>query len=136
MSNKEKRFTVLDSKLSDNINPQHYKSGNIECIDAIKASMTHESFKGYLKGNIQKYIFRYEQKKSLEDLQKAEWYLTRLIQECKKVAEVMGKYKICPVCDNFFECKIRKDQKFCSNACRQKDFRDKNKELKNKRGKL
>ena len=83
MRSKQKKVSVLDSKSADNINPQHYKSGNIECIDTIKASMTHESFKGYLKGNIQKYIFRYE-KKSLEDLQKAEWYLTRLIQECKK----------------------------------------------------
>jgi predicted nucleic acid-binding Zn ribbon protein len=135
MRHKQKKVSVLDSKSTDNINPQHYKSGNIECIDTIKASMTHESFKGYLKGNIQKYIFRYEQKKGLEDLQKAEWYLTRLILECKKVAEVMVKYKICPVCDSFFECKTRQDQKFCSDACKAKNYRN-NKELKNKRGKI
>ena len=33
----------------DNVNPQHYKQGDIECIEAIKASMTHEEFIGYLK---------------------------------------------------------------------------------------
>ena len=34
--------------------PSHYASGEIECIDAIKASMTPEAFAGYLKGNVQK----------------------------------------------------------------------------------
>ena len=64
----------------DKINPNHYK-GDIECIDAIKASMTKEAFIGYLKGNMMKYIWRYEKKNGVEDLQKAEWYLTRLIKE-------------------------------------------------------
>lgn len=64
----------------DNINPNHYK-GDIECIDAIKASMSAEQFKGYLKGNIQKYTWRYEQKNGVEDLKKAQWYLDRLIKE-------------------------------------------------------
>ncbi|WP_368869244.1 DUF3310 domain-containing protein [Proteus terrae] len=49
--------------MTDNVNnPPHYASGDIECIDAIKASMTKEAFLGYLKGNIQKYVWRYEKK--------------------------------------------------------------------------
>ena len=28
--------------------PAHYTSGNIECIDAIEGSMSHEAFEGYL----------------------------------------------------------------------------------------
>ena len=40
----------------DNINPPHYKSGEIECIDAIKSSMTKDEFQGALKANILKYI--------------------------------------------------------------------------------
>ena len=63
-------------------NPQHYNSGNIECIEAIQESMTKEAFKGYLKGNTMKYLWRYDYKgKASEDLEKAGWYLNRLIKE-------------------------------------------------------
>ena len=64
--------------------PPHYNMGGIECIDAIEASMIPEAFKGYLKGNIQKYMWRYEAKKGVEDLKKAEWYLNRLLKTLKK----------------------------------------------------
>tara|TARA_Y100001938_G_scaffold22442_1_gene28889 strand:- start:3248 stop:3475 length:228 start_codon:yes stop_codon:yes gene_type:complete len=68
--------------------PPHYNSGDIECIDAIKESMTPEAFKGYLKGNIQKYIWRYENKKGVEDLKKAQWYLNKLIKTLEKTKVV------------------------------------------------
>jgi len=75
--------------------PSHYQ-GAIECIEAIEASMSNEAFKGMLKGNILKYIWRYEGKNGLEDLRKAQWYLERLIHavECEgdtaqRVAKVM-----------------------------------------------
>ena len=72
-------FTAEDK---DNVNrPAHYTQGGIECIDAIKAAMTPEAFRGFLKGNIQKYMWRYEKKNGLEDLKKARWYLDRLIGE-------------------------------------------------------
>ena len=67
--------------LKDNINPKHYKRGAIECIDAIQASLSKEQFKGYLKASAIKYLWRYEQKNGLEDLQKADWFLQRLIKE-------------------------------------------------------
>ena len=60
--------------------PSHYTAGGIECIDAIEASMTAEAFKGYCKGNALKYIWRYEKKGSVESLQKAIWYLNKLIE--------------------------------------------------------
>lgn len=60
--------------------PQHYNSGGIEAIEGIEASMDPASFAGYLKGNIMKYLWRYEKKeKPIEDLKKARWYLDRLI---------------------------------------------------------
>ncbi len=69
--------------IDDAVNsPSHYASGEIECIDAIKASMTPDAFTGYLKGNVQKYMWRYEKKVNpAEDLKKAQWYLARLIEE-------------------------------------------------------
>ena len=65
----------------DNVNnPAHYNQSGIECISAIKASMSNEQFCGYLKGNIIKYMWRYEDKNKLEDLKKAQWYLNKLIE--------------------------------------------------------
>lgn len=59
--------------------PNHYTSGGIECIKAIEASMEMAPYRGYLKGNIMKYIWRYEKKKGVEDLRKARVYLDWLI---------------------------------------------------------
>jgi len=46
----------------DRINPKHYKTGGIETIDFIKAKLTDEQFKGYLAGNVIKYLSRFEHK--------------------------------------------------------------------------
>jgi len=62
-------------------NPDHYNTGNIECIDAIEESMSSVAFKGYLKGNCMKYMWRYDYKgKQVEDLKKAGWYLNKLTE--------------------------------------------------------
>lgn len=76
----------LVKKYEDFVNsPPHYNYGKIECIEAIEESMTPESFKGYLKGNTMKYLWRYERKgKSVEDLKKAQWYLDKLISEVEE----------------------------------------------------
>lgn len=68
---------------NDNVNsPNHYRQGGIECIEAIKASMSQHGFRDYLKGNVMKYIWRYEHKgKAVEDIKKAIWYLNRLKDE-------------------------------------------------------
>jgi len=60
--------------------PHHYNTGAIECIEAIQESMEPEQFKGYLKGNVMKYVWRYEYKNGVEDLRKARWYLEQLIE--------------------------------------------------------
>ena len=73
-------------KQSDNVvdmvnSPPHYNQTGIECIHAISAA-TDTGFKYYLQGNIMKYLWRFDYKeKPLEDLQKAKWYLDRLIEE-------------------------------------------------------
>ena len=59
--------------------PSHYTQGGIECIDAIKASMTADGFCDYCKGNIIKYIWRWRDKGGVEDLRKASVYLGWLI---------------------------------------------------------
>ena len=59
--------------------PSHYTQGGIECIDAIRASMTADGFCDYCKGNIIKYIWRWRDKGGVEDLRKASVYLDWLI---------------------------------------------------------
>jgi len=72
--------------LEDVVNkPKHYNTGNIECIEAIEESMSSVAFKGYLKGNCMKYLWRYDYKgKQVEDLQKAMWYLALLTDKVTK----------------------------------------------------
>lgn len=70
----------------DKVNkPHHYAKGDIECIDALKASMSREAFLGLLKGSIMQYVWRYEDKGGIEDLNKALWYLNRLTKELTNV---------------------------------------------------
>tara|TARA_R100001510_G_scaffold57748_1_gene67407 strand:+ start:2964 stop:3239 length:276 start_codon:yes stop_codon:yes gene_type:complete len=60
-------------------NPSHYNTSGIECLDAIQAA-TGDGYQYYLQGNIIKYLWRYRYKgKPVEDLQKARFYLDRLI---------------------------------------------------------
>lgn len=76
-------ISILAKKKADPVEqPDHYNKGAIEAIEAIKASMPDSEFKGYLKGNALKYLWRYDYKgKPIEDLRKCRWYIERLIQE-------------------------------------------------------
>jgi hypothetical protein len=69
----------MTRKHDEKVNPSHYKVGGVETIDYIKAKMTQEQFEGYLLGNVIKYISRFQHKNGAEDLRKAHWYLTKLI---------------------------------------------------------
>ena len=62
----------------DNINPDYYRKG-IETTDYIQSHSMD-----YLEGNIIKYITRHKSKGGVDDLRKAEWYLTRLIKQEEK----------------------------------------------------
>jgi hypothetical protein len=62
------------------VNPQHYKNGEVECIEAIKSAVVgKDGFAGYLVGNAIKYLWRYESKGKVTDLEKSNWYLNKLI---------------------------------------------------------
>jgi len=65
----------------DNVNhPPHYMTeGGIECIEAIEAQLTPEEYRGYLKGNCVKYLWREKYKGGRQSVEKCQWYLTRLL---------------------------------------------------------
>lgn len=72
------------SEKEDVINhPDHYTTGNIECIEAIEAALTPEEFRGYLKGNILKYVWRERHKGGTESIEKANWYGMKLVETDK-----------------------------------------------------
>ena len=77
--------------------PPHYIRNGVEALDWMTTIMTNDEKIGYLKGNVLKYIWRYEHKgKPVEDLKKAEWYISRLIKaveekEENKIVEKVGE---------------------------------------------
>lgn len=79
----EERIEICTKK--DPVNPSHYTSSKIECIDAIESALSPEEFKGFLRGNIIKYNWRCMQKNGAEDLKKSMWYLDRLIKTLENV---------------------------------------------------
>lgn len=74
--------------MTNAINPSHYKSDTIECIDAMKACSTPEEFRGHLKLTVLKYLWREDKKGDgdqarVENLEKAAWYLDRLVNDLR-----------------------------------------------------
>lgn len=83
-----KKTVLLDPtpepKKEDMVNhPSHYNQGDVECIDAIESALGEKGFRAYLVGNIMKYLWRYEHKKGLEDIKKAQFYINRLVSTYK-----------------------------------------------------
>lgn len=69
----------------DAINPDHYKQGGIECIDALEAATINKTgIEAVCTANAIKYLWRYEAKNGIEDVKKAKWYLERLLSTLEK----------------------------------------------------
>ena len=80
-----KDYLQMEDIIWDQVNsPSHYNSNTIETIDLIRDSMKSEEYRGYLKGNIFKYVSRHtykEKENPIKDLLKAQWYLNKLIED-------------------------------------------------------
>lgn len=74
-----------DSAQTEEVNhPSHYTQGAVECIDAIKAATVGKSgIEAACVANAIKYLWRYEAKGGRRDVEKAHWYIQRLLQEMK-----------------------------------------------------
>jgi hypothetical protein len=61
--------------------PPHYTRGGVECIDALaSATKGLEGLDAVCTANAIKYLWRWKQKGGVEDLRKAQWYITKLIE--------------------------------------------------------
>ena len=58
----------------------HYKDKKVQPWDAMQSCMSAEEFAGYLRGNIIKYTKRCKDKGGIEDLQKAQHYMAKLLE--------------------------------------------------------
>ena len=59
--------------------PSHYQGKN-ECIDVMVAMFGEEAVKHFCMCNAYKYRYRADKKNGEEDIKKAEWYETKLIE--------------------------------------------------------
>lgn len=65
--------------------PEHYTSGGVECIDALESAVQGlPPEQAICAANVIKYVWRYSRKNGLQDLQKAEWYLHRLMSKLEQ----------------------------------------------------
>ena len=61
--------------------PAHYAYAGIECIDAIEAATSDKTgIEAVCVANVIKYTWRYTKKNGVNDLEKAKWYLEKLIK--------------------------------------------------------
>jgi hypothetical protein len=62
------------------IKPSYYHKDGLECFEVIQSLMGIERYQGFLWGNVQKYLWRWEDKNGKQDLEKAIEYLVKLVE--------------------------------------------------------
>lgn len=75
--------------MTDNVNkPEHYTYAKYECIDVIhELTKDLAGVQAFCLGNTLKYLWRFTRKNGVEDLEKARWYLNKLIKEFEEPKE-------------------------------------------------
>lgn len=62
------------------LKPKYYQQNGQDLIDHLSEIFNADMFIGFMTGNIFKYLTRWQQKNGVEDLEKAQVYLNRLIE--------------------------------------------------------
>lgn len=65
--------------------PIHYNNSGVECIDIMEKVYGTEAVYHFCLCNAFKYLWRTEKKNGKEDLEKAKWYITKLIELSEKM---------------------------------------------------
>lgn len=88
------KSSIIKTPKEDLVNhPNHYNQYGMETIKAIEKQSTPNEFRGYLKGNILKYVARYRFKNGCEDLEKADFYINKLI-EFERIRELQENGRV------------------------------------------
>ena len=72
-------YVRVDGSISPVNHPKHY-DGKYECIEVMRDVFGEDAVKSFCKCNAYKYRFRSSRKNGEEDIKKAEWYETKLIE--------------------------------------------------------
>ena len=75
-----KKLKAASSKTDAVNHPNHYKIGDIECIDVMLATQGVDAVINFCVCNSFKYIYRHVNKNGLEDIRKAKWYLNKALE--------------------------------------------------------
>jgi hypothetical protein len=70
--------------MTDVARQDHYMSKQVQPIEVLCVDLPTQQFIGFLRGNVIKYVMRYDQKNHLEDLKKAQVYLNWLVELYEK----------------------------------------------------
>lgn len=76
----KEEITKLVDSLDTKVHPEHYTYSKYECINVLKDVLGEEGFKEFCRGNVFKYLWRYNHKNGKEDLLKAKYYLEKLVE--------------------------------------------------------
>jgi hypothetical protein len=77
---------VVDKKIANDPvhHPSHYETGKFECIEVMEEALGRDAVEGFCLCNAFKYIYRSQRKNGAEDLEKALWYLNKLLNMKKE----------------------------------------------------
>lgn len=67
--------------------PEHYNQGGIECIDAMLSAFGKYTVSSFCICNAFKYLWRCREKNGYEDIEKAIWYLQKMLDIYKEDRE-------------------------------------------------
>lgn len=74
------------------IKPDYYHQGNIDVIKFGEENFSEEELKGFYRMNVLKYVTRFDKKNGLQDLEKAKFYLDKLV-DMSEAKEEIKPYK-------------------------------------------
>lgn len=67
--------------------PSHYNAGKIECIEALESATAGLcGIEAICTANAIKYLWRWKLKNGVQDLEKAKWYIDKLIEKQKEMS--------------------------------------------------
>ena len=76
--------------------PSHYTQGGIECIDALEAATSGlTGIEAVCTANAIKYLWRWKQKNGIQDLEKARWYINRMIDKLDRAESTEHRMNLC-----------------------------------------
>lgn len=75
-----KQIPIKKLNENDPIKPNHYHKGGMDVFTYMEMKFPKEQLIGFHRGNVLKYITRYQDKNGVEDLKKARRYLDKLIE--------------------------------------------------------